>query len=283
MSAMTPENAGKAPAAPNDIFKASAKSEESAESSHGIHKLLTLASCPRKYGYRYVLNLRPPFDGVAVSKGTAVHAGLEAFYLGKDWREAMRKLRGNPQFAGVLDNAIAILGNYFQKWKHEKLHVVSVEREYGIIIEGYLFTRRLDLVYEKEGFLYVVDHKTAADPKRRTGQSELDPTLMSQELIGRIACTREHGLKYGGALLNLIPTGSGGTFSRWTLRFPPRMVADMPKSLGRFLKAEANLRASDVSPWEYTQTWACYSKYGVCEYWQLCTQGPEALDQYTVK
>lgn len=264
-------------------IKARDKSESTAESSHGIHKLLTLANCPRKYGYRYVLGLRLPFDGVAVTKGTAVHHGLEWHYAGKDWRVGMQQLRSKPEFAGVIENAIAILGNYFQVYKHEKLNVVSVEREYAIRVEGFLFTRRLDLVFERDGLLWIVDHKTAADPKRRTGQSELDPTLMSQELIGRVACTVEHGLKYGGALLNLIPTGSGGKFSRWPLHFPARMIQDMPRSLARWLKGEAAMLSSDVSPWEYTQTWACYSKYGVCDYWTLCTQGPDALDQYTMK
>ena len=258
-------------------------SEQTSESSHGIHKLLTFISCPRKYAYRYVLNLRLPFDKTALSLGTAVHAGLEAHYLGRDWHLALKHLGQNPEFTYVIDKASKILANYFLKYKGEKLHVLSVEREYGITVEGLLFTRRFDLVYEAGGFLYVVDHKTASDPKRRTGQAELDPTLMSQELVGRITCERVHGYKYGGAVLNLIPTGSGGVFSRYPLRFPPRMVEEMATSLGRWLRGEQTARSSDMSPWDYTQTWSCYEKYGICDYYRLCTLGPEALGEYTVK
>jgi ATP-dependent exoDNAse (exonuclease V) beta subunit len=260
-----------------------AKTDESAESSHGIHKLLSLIRCPRLYAYRYVLKLRLQFDQERLALGTAVHAGLEAHYDGKDWRQAMKKLSEKPDFAFVSDRAMKILANYFQKYKAEKLNVISVEREYGITIEGSLFTRRLDMVYEKDGALYVVDHKTAADPKKRTSQCEMDPTLISQELVGRVACTRIHGLKYGGAVLNLIPTGSGGVYSRYPLRFSARMVADMPRSLGRWLRGERNLLASGMSPWEYSQNWTCYDRYGVCDYWRLCAQGPDALAEFTVK
>jgi hypothetical protein len=263
---------------------AKADDATTAESSHGIHKLLTLAKCPRLYGYKYVLKLRVQFDSTAISLGTTIHAGLEAHYLGKDWRAAMRDYAKKPEFSYVADRATKILANYFEKYKHEKLHVVSVEREYAITVEGFLFTRRLDMVYEREGLLYIVDHKTASDPKRRTGQSELDPTLMSQELIGRVACTRVHGLKYGGCVLNLIPTGGGGVFSRYPLRFPARMIEDMPRSLARYLKGEANLLKSELSPWEYTQNWdSCYGKYGICDYWRLCAQGEDALNEYLVK
>lgn len=261
-----------------------AKDGDSAESSHGIHKLLTLAKCPRLYAYRYILGLRKPFDSVAISLGTTIHAGLEEHYKGGNWLDAMRSFSRKPEFAHVVERAKNILKNYFVKYKGEKLHVISVEREYEILVQGFKFTRRLDLVYESEGRLYIVDHKTASDPRRRTGQSELDATLMSQELIGRVVFERVHGYKYGGSVLNLIPTGTGGLYSRYPLRFPPRMVEDMPRSLARYLSWEARLLKEGMSPWEYTQNWdSCYTKYGVCDYWQLCAQGADALEEFNVK
>jgi len=257
--------------------------EQSAESSHGIHRLLCMIECPRKFGYRYVLGLRLPFDSTAIALGTVIHSCLENHYLGKDWRLAIAKAHKDPSSAFVAQRAANITTNYFNHYKNEKLHVIAVEREYAITVEGCLFTRRVDLTYEATGRLYFVDHKTAADPKRRTSQSEMDATLLSQELIGRIVCQQVHGYPYGGALLNLIPTGGGGTFNRYPLRFPAKMLEDMPRSLARWLKAEKSLLASGMSPWEYTQTYNCYSRYGVCDYWRLCAHGSEALNDYTVK
>lgn len=258
------------------------KSETSSESSHGIHKLLSLVRCARLYGYRYVLGLRRHYTSENLALGTAVHAGLEAHYLGKDWKQALRSLGQNPEFTYVVDRATKVLQSYFNKYRNEKLEVLSVEREYAITVDGFMFTRRTDLVYKKAGMLYVVDHKTAADTDKRTAQSEMDPTLISQELVGRIACTRAHGCEYGGAVLNLIPT-SRGAFSRYPLKFSRRMVEDMPRSLARWLRGERNMLASGMSPWEYTQSWSCYDRYGVCDYYRLCTEGPDALGEFTVK
>jgi hypothetical protein len=268
-----------------DILKENtAKTDDSAESSHGIHKLLSFMKCRRLYGYRYMLNLREQFGSTRLSLGTAVHAGLEAHYLGKSWQDALVRLAQKPEFSYVVEDARRVLNGYFVSFKHEKLDVVSVEREYAVWIDGLMFTRRVDLVYRKDGLLYAVDHKTASDTQRRTMQVEFDPTLMSQELIGRVAIAKEHGDRFGGVVLNLIPTGKSGRYFRMPLHFPERLISEMPKWLRIYLKAEAALRSSDVSPWDYTQNpGSCYSQYGVCGYWKLCAQGPDALGEYTTK
>jgi len=268
------------------------QTKKTGESSRGIHRLLTLMLCPRKFGYRYVLCLNPKIVSRPLTVGTGVHDCLEAHY-----REIMDTGKANPraylneldrikrEHAWCYEDVQYIIEGYFRHYAFERIHVLAVEREYELTIEGQTITRRIDLVYEHQGTARPADHKTASDVQNRSQATQLDASLWTQELVFKARCQEIHGLPYGGFVLNLIPKRGGrGTFSRMPVEFPQKILDDAPASLARWMRVEEKLLASGRSVWQYTQNYnACYGRYGPCDYHLLCVHGSAELGQYEFK
>lgn len=222
-----------------------------------------------------MLNLQPRAEHTAALLGTKVHKCLEKHYLGGDWHDVLPSIADSE----MRTKATGIMEGYFARYPFEKVNVLAVEREFSLQIEGNTFTRRFDLIYKARSSAYAMDHKTTSRPKERTGGVTLDNALITQELLGRAVVSRELDLPWGGTVLNVIPTNSN-KYTRLFLSFSPRVLEEMPKSIARIMRYEKSLVSSPQSPWSYTQSFACYDRYGVCEYAPLCERGPDELYLY---
>jgi len=264
------------------------------ESTRGAHRISTLMRCPAAFAYAYLLNLEPKEPRPPLALGTCVHVGLDAYYRGENTMEAIMGVDSRSAFRAL--DAIKIVDQYKDRYPlHRDGHgdlqdvdgkVLFVEQEFELVIDDEVMTRRLDMGLEKDGRLLLLDHKTAARPSSRAKQGDLDPTLVTQELVGR-RLAEKMGLAWGGFYLNIIPSGNQGDFVRAVINYTSRFLGRAQRSLLYWLTQERLttdlFNAGKLDPWALAMSFQCYPNGFACDYRSLCTEGRLALGRFTRK
>lgn len=264
------------------------------ESKRGAHRISTLMRCPAAFAYAYLLNLEPLEPRPPLALGTCVHIGLDTYYREGDTLQAIMNADSRSAFRAL--DAVKIVDCYKARYPllrndhgdlcDEDGKILFVEKEFDLTIGDEVMTRRLDLGLVKNDRLLVVDHKTAARPSSRARQGDLDPTLVTQELVGRQIA--EHmGLGWGGFYLNIIPSGNQGDFTRSVINYTGEFLARARRSLLYWLEQERVVtdlfNKGKLDPWAMSMSCQCYPNGFACDYRSLCTEGKLALGRFTEK
>ena len=134
----------------------------------------TYRNCPLSYYFKYELGIRRQTDGEEShdrNYGKAIHAALEAYYIGKKQEECVGKFKesypvqlDSEDLAKTRENGELLLAGYFKRYKDDfsKYKVVDVEKRLDFEIEGVRFCAKVDTVVEniKYGGIYSLEHKT---------------------------------------------------------------------------------------------------------------------------
>ncbi len=163
------------------------------------HSLNVFTACPRKYFYKYYMNL-PETTGIAALNGNIVHSTLEDFYtfdhttLKKEngfdllrhhlltsfhthWTGAIPKLKGlhlkNEEIKGYYEDSLSMLDNFFKKFA-EQLQLahkstdmpaaflqVKPETELHFHSEKYQLQGYIDAIQKKGEEVMIIDYKTS--------------------------------------------------------------------------------------------------------------------------
>lgn len=166
-------------------------------------------SCERRYRYKHIDLVRPRIAGKARNVGSLLHSGLELFHADKSIDEclaaldAITKLVGADEFFNSPDGQIeyhrtrAMLRAYFQRWAETRpaWKVIAVERAFEFeIAPGVMFAGKLDLVAERDGVLYVWDHKSSSDEIANVGTDFWQHLAIDKQIVTYSeAIKREHG------------------------------------------------------------------------------------------
>ena len=179
--------------------------------------------CEREHALLYTLGYKPIERAHALRVGSLVHAALESWWL---WR--------TDSEVGRLDTALAkvahaireddcrvdefdrvrveeLIRGYHAEWADEPLETIAVEAEFttpivdpdmGTELPGIVLGGRIDaLVRDADGYVWVVEHKTATDPGAGAYWARLSLDLQcSVYLIGAQAL----GFKPKGVLYDVI-------------------------------------------------------------------------------
>lgn len=165
-------------------------------------ELKTFQRCPKQWEYKYDDRLVPKKKARPLYLGSWVHAALESFYVGGDWRighaeylkdynalfeeervglETKRGKRGRP----LPEIVEQIMRSYVWYRRNEGWTVKAVEQPFEVDtplkINGKVqrFQGIIDLVIEdSEGRWWVVDHKTAGTIPDASAFHAMDPQLM---------------------------------------------------------------------------------------------------------
>jgi len=162
----------------------------------------------------------------------------------------------------------------FEDEKQSK-RIIGVEDLLHTTIAGkYLFTGRMDLVYEDlGGRVFAEDHKTTG----RLTSAHKEYYSISGQLLGYSHLAREkYGERYAGMKVNLIQHGDSPKFERLTLPRSPnleskfeRIVVDIEESIERM---QATGRDYDDWP-KAVNEMTCFGRYGACAYIDQCRFG----------
>lgn len=136
-------------------------------------KVGTYRRCPKKFEFKYEMGLRSKYKALPLERGSWLHALLEAYYNGDDWRVVHKKY--TQEFNKLFDEEKEDLGNlpvevlriftsYLQRYAKQdsKLKVIDVELDEIITLpNGLRFQIIIDLIVEEpDGGLWIWDHKT---------------------------------------------------------------------------------------------------------------------------
>src|SRR4030095_6104988 len=171
----------------------------------------TFNLCPRKYYYKYELNLAPVEESIdlPIRFGDAIHRALATLYLGTafdhvqcpcesfcdfckarpvqriaatfleyypadpdDIRDPRTRLRG-----------LELLAAYLGKWRRDPFRVIAVEVPFELQLDTHLtYVGKMDLLVEQDGIVRPLDHKTTS----RTGYLFDAQFKLSVQLTGYV-------------------------------------------------------------------------------------------------
>ena len=117
--------------------------------------LKIFSQCPKKYDYKYVLNISAPQKQTPFEKGKKIHALANYYLKGDDITKFEKTLTSEEITAWeALKN-----NEYFQK------QYIKSEYELSCKINGYWIGGRIDAIVKDENKFYILDYKTGAIPK----------------------------------------------------------------------------------------------------------------------
>ena len=266
-------------------------------SPRGWHRLQQAAECLQKYALGYE-DPEPKVEGSPsppLAKGSLVHLALAQHYARmkaeqngediEDWCEPVRAVRliaKKEKTGAFADLAIDAYHRHTDQYPNDihNKRILEVESLYETTIGGkYLFTGRMDLVWEDQaGRVVVEDHKTTGRLTNRHSEFY----AVSGQLIGyRHLAKAKWGDRFGGLRLNLIQHGGDMMFMRMELPRSPnlearfeRIVIDIEESIDR-VKTEGR----DLDGWPKAMNeLTCYHRYGPCKFLARCRMGKGAKE-----
>ena len=135
-------------------------------------------TCRMLHHYKYHERLEPRTKPVALKRGSWIHALLEAYYKGNDWRGVHQAL--TDEFALLMDEEREYYGDlpgtaetlmtlYEQTYPNDRTLEVEMEFRGFPLSPTVLLNGRIDLVLEDSRGVWVVEHKTVS---RMPGEDE---------------------------------------------------------------------------------------------------------------
>ena len=130
----------------------------------------SFVSCPREVYYSSVLGLRPRLSTIPLTRGTWVHALLEAKANGLDWRAKHEEISSryaaetfSEESDSLAEECYNIVTSYEWKYRDDPLETIAAELtvERPMLDGQVLYRGRIDLIArDKHGDIWLVDHKT---------------------------------------------------------------------------------------------------------------------------
>lgn len=137
-----------------------------------------------------------------------------------------------------------------------------------------VWTGRIDLVYQREGQIYLMDHKTTS----MLGPTYFKEFELSSQVFGYVwAIQQLLGVKVNGFVVNALAirkptkTGKGFEFIRHIVPIDQALVEEWHEETMDIVSNMLEMDRADK--WPGHKKW-CVGKYGVCEYAPICGLPP---------
>ena len=170
--------------------------------------------CPERYRLRFIERLHKREEGIESHDknfGKAIHAGLEAHYTGKSYKEAFEKDYGIQldieDKAKTLENGLLGLQEYVKFYEREdkEFEVLEVEQPDEIeLVPGIKFIVKRDMVIKLQGCVYVMEHKTTKKSLGWDYWGQFEPN--SQITAQTYSCQLKYG-ECSGVIVNVLQFG----------------------------------------------------------------------------
>jgi len=234
--------------------------------------------------YKYRERLEPKTKPVALKRGAWIHALLEAYYKGNDWREVHRAL--TDEFAMLMDEEREYYGDlpgtaetlmtlYEETYPNDRTLEVELEFKGFPLSKTVRLNGRVDLVLEDSRGVWVVEHKTVSRMP-----SEDERIVNPQVALYIPVVEQQLGVKVNGVLWNYLIT-----------RIPKRKQKDLlhrrylpiNKSVLSQLREEATVAAVEIH--HLTRSYRSLNPMlcRTCSYRSLCTGELMGLDVEFIK
>lgn len=245
--------------------------------------------CPRRFWYRYNLNLTQPVKKMQLDRGTLVHVGCEVYYEaiknGVKYQDAVTSALSKIREAGmtasdlepeVVNRVLDIMEEYFDYWRVEDQNFRIVEVEQPFIYQLYEddevrihMAGKIDLVISDNKYTNLpVDHKSydrTFELNRMNNQFRnyayaLKSNFLRVNRIGFQKTLKPHE-KFLRPMLSYDPLA----FEQWR--------ANVVNNIMHYLTCVAE------NQWPMNET-SCDKYNRKCEYFDVCDSSGEAAKNY---
>src|SRR5690606_30468459 len=247
-------------------------------------ELKTWRTCRMLHHYKYHERLEPKMKPVALKRGAWIHALLEAYYKGNDWREVHRAL--SDEVAMLMDEEREYYGDlpgtaetpmtlYEETYPNDRTLAVELECKGLPLSKTVHLNGRIDLVLEDSRGVWVVEHKTVSRMP-----SEDERIVNPQVALYIPVVEQQLGVKVSGVLWNYLIT-----------RIPKRKQKDLlhrrylpiNKNVLSRLREESTVAAVEIHhltrPYRSLNPMLCRT----CSYRSLCIGELMGLDVEFIK
>src|SRR6478609_4979897 len=175
-------------------------------STHSMLK--TFRRCPKQAEFKYVHRLKPKRLGSPLKRGTWVHALLEAYHKGEDWRalHAAYSAKFNQLFDEEKDfygdmptEILTIMNSYMWHYKNDPWKYIDAEFQLEAELpDGTIYRGKVDALVETQFGLFLVDHKT------HKTLPDLNFRLLDAQSALYLWAAKENGLEVQGFIWNYL-------------------------------------------------------------------------------
>jgi hypothetical protein len=264
-------------------------------SERGWHRIQNALRCLRLYA----LSASGELDEFPLSaplvRGSLLHVALAHYYKRlqctqkgldpEEWFEpiaavqhvALTKGKESPlwdAWVGPVTNAYLEYVENFGAQDERNWEILEVEEELRALLgpEKKLYTQRADLIVkDREGRVWIVDHKTAFRLTAKTlDQHILDGQFLGYQHFGRA----RWGRAFRGVVVNRIKISDPVGFDRRVLEPAPAALADFVATVLHGETEIARHKGRPPRKWPgIFNSLSCYNKYGKCPAFDLCRFG----------
>lgn len=259
-------------------------------SLNGPHAVGSFALCPQLHGFAHEMHLRAVVESEATAVGTLVHAGLAYryaaalnprpdWYVYADGYDAIKRLAKNPDFA---DLALRVFAGYEEHWARvgDPWQPVLVEHQFVVQFPSGLYSARTDLLALEYGEFVLIDHKTC----RKLSDSIRGQYAADRQMLTGLAIARASGYDVKRVVINaLTKERPFPNFARYEIPLNHVAFSTLGRDTEYYIRQQAAVRAEFPDPMNRPRNWdACVRKYGVCDYFGLCTGASGAEHEFHV-
>lgn len=135
------------------------------------HSMLkTFRRCPKQAEFKYYHRLKPKLLGSPLKRGTWVHALLEAYHKGEDWKDVHK--RYSHEFSKLFDEEkdfygdmpteiYTIMQSYMWHYKNDPWEWIDAEFQLEAKLpDGTIYRGKVDALIRNQFGLWLVDNKT---------------------------------------------------------------------------------------------------------------------------
>lgn len=228
--------------------------------------------CPQKFKWRHVEHLTSKgSESSALTFGAAMHKALETLYKGESLETAILSFQKEmPEQEGEgarsIVNGVKLIEAYHKKWFPENFKVIKVEVSANIeLTKDIIFCGRLDTIIERDGEVYILEHKTTSNFKW------FIPTP-NHQVSGYLYILNEMGYKPEGCIVNLmLVSKTKNDFHRIITQRDTEQLNDWRKII---LTTKLNIDKCESTNWWPRYTHSCWN----CGYVDLCNSDENALE-----
>lgn len=261
-------------------------------SLQGPHRVESFAICPQLEAFGHDIKLRLAVEKTATGIGNLVHVGL-AYRYG-----AMLPQR--PEWLVYPDpmTAIAVCGQdrpdlayeaariyawYADKYKVNTWVPVLVEHQFIVQIGAEPYSCRTDLLAVESNEYVLIDHKTMGKLNKNVGKGYRN----DRQMLTGLALARAHGYDVRRIVINaLTKEYPFPQFERYDVPISEIAYERFGRDTEYYLRRMTEVRREFPNPWDRPRnTGSCLRKYGPCDYFPICTEGPrpDVMLDYVVK
>ncbi len=254
----------------------------------------SFCTCPQLYGLGYEAGLKAVDEKPARKVGTLAHVGLAYRYgallperpawmvyptpQAPDPREALWTIGGGDHEAKV--EALRVFDAYQAYYPTPRWRPVLVEHQFEVIIQlpsgPVRYTLRIDLLgYD------VYDHKTAYKITKNVGLSY----RTDREMLTALWLCRGNGYNVQRVVINAMTKEHPQPhFGQFDVPISDEAYQRIGADTAYLLQRMRDVKAAYPNPLQRPRSYeACVRKYGVCDMYPICSDGPHRLSEFTKK